>query len=197
MYNLDMTNNDDVRAEGERVPAQRVERVTVTNSAGEDVEAWRYSDGSIRNDRGHFVSLQPVEFGTHIISSEDAAALAKRKHDKTRQKIEAALVNTARQHGVDAVDGADAAGHAAGLLWADVVLNSEAYPRDRREVWRDLVKAAGLVPDGKKAAQNSDQAAITFRFSPDFAARVAELLQQRRAGRAAGVSYGEIVDNDV
>lgn len=47
-------------------------------------EARLYPDGSIRNEKGHMIAPLP---GKHTITQEDAASLAKRKHERKREII--------------------------------------------------------------------------------------------------------------
>jgi hypothetical protein len=50
---------------------------------------------------------------------------------------------------------AEAFAESAAMLYEQVVLNSEAYPRDRLEAWEKIGKYSGLLPaDAKEKAED-------------------------------------------
>lgn len=142
-----------------------------------------------RNGAGYDMQAKKIAYppgtfapGAPHITSDNAAALANKGRELTKQRIQEAILEQMKARGAQIKGPADAVGAAAGELWADIVLNKDAYPRDRRQTWLDISRAAGLL-----AERNTPQSApggITVHYSQDIVER---LLQQ------TGI-YGTVID---
>ena len=84
------------------------------------------------------------------ITTENAMEYARLRQEATRERIRREITKQtqAQSAGINAAP--DAAGYASGVLWSDIVLNGDAPPRDRRQTWLDVSRAAGLLADPRQ-----------------------------------------------
>jgi hypothetical protein len=122
----------------------------------EGKQARRYSDGSIRNERGHMLAPLP---GAHTISKEDASTLALRKQERKRQRIEAGALAAVQDKLPDAFTGDDGD-------WIEAVAQQVAYKAldrlDPKQVdaARFLLTEAGIA-EAKQPVQATSAEAVT------------------------------------
>lgn len=108
-----------------------------------------YPDGSIRNEKGHFLVQHPE---AHTITTADAATLAQRKHERKRERIQAGALAAVREKLPDKFDG-------AGDDWIEAVAEAVAYKAldklDPKQVdaARFLLKESGYSEDQAQPEQ--------------------------------------------
>lgn len=114
------------------------------------------------------------------INAENASMLRRQAIDKTREAIKNAIVAKSLENGVNyTTSPVDAVGHAAGELWG-LVLNDSTKPRDRREIFETIGRAAGLLADNRRGDTDDDGAAKPLTLNVDaLRATVAELERAR------------------
>lgn len=140
-------------------------------------EAWSYPDGSIRNDKGHWITRHPAG---HLISKADASTLAHRKHAKTQESIERNIVERALERGITAIaDAPDAIGHAYGVLYRDIVLDDDQKARDRRETLRDIAQAGDFIADRRAGAGPAAPGGVSA-VSDTVLLRALQMIAERR-----------------
>ena len=136
-------------------------------------EARRYSDGSIRNERGHMLEPLPGKF---YINKDNAAALAKRKHEKYRESFAAGVVSGAIARGFD-VTTDSGAWEAVGQHAASVYFNTD-NARALSALGRFIGESGGFVRD--RHEKTGDQAESVARGVASGA--VSALLAALRRG---------------
>lgn len=95
------------------------------------------------------------------INASNASAMAKRRHELTRQKLAQQLAAVSKETGRIVTGPADAVADAGGILWRDTVLNDKAPARERRETWLALGKHAGLLADQRESADSTAPAPVS------------------------------------
>lgn len=73
----------------------------------------------------------------------------------------------------------DAIETVASELTESIILNPDAYPRDKRETFETLVKLGDLAPSGRETAQPAPVASVTLPLTTAQARALIEALQPR------------------
>jgi hypothetical protein len=124
--------------------------------------------------------------GTVIDSTKKATEYNRRRREKTaaamRHRITAAMNAGLLPPGEFVNGSAEATAAAGAVLWEDVVMNADAYPRDRILAFETLTKYMGTAPakDGTDGTDGGTDAAAmrdTARANAAAAAMIAKVLQ--------------------
>lgn len=100
-----------------------------------------------------------------LITRQNSTAYHRRRQEKTaallRRRITDATNSGLLPPGVPAVrDSAEAFAVGGQVIWEDVVMNADAYPRDRLEAWQTLGKYSRVLPaDPRQADADPDESA--------------------------------------
>ena len=143
-----------------------------------------------------------------LITSQNATEYNRKRQEKTaaalRQAITAAMNAGLLPPGVVVRDSAEAAAAAGAAIWEAVVMNPEAYPRDRLEAWDKLSKYMGALPadikhtqpdDGTAAARlNAAAAGATAEAAAVLARVLADVARIQQAQPPAVVIDGTASD---
>lgn len=123
------------------------------------------------------------------ITTERAKELRQLRADKHARLLREAIVTETMdklqmpKHGPVAAIAA-----AGGILWREIVLNDQAYPRDRLEAWKELGTQAQVIPNLKQTpAQEKNETAT------DILQAAAELLREMRQT----IQPREVIDGTV
>ena len=78
---------------------------------------------------------------------------------------------------------AQAVAYAAGQLWTEIVLNDDAYPRDRMEAWEKIGRYAGTLPaaGGQPAEPPQSQPAELVTALATLVRELSAAIQPARA----------------
>lgn len=113
----------------------------------------------LKNGAGYNTITKRIEHapGTYAeapynITSENAAQMAAIGRENAKRAIRDAIVEQARARGVNVLMPADALGHAAGLLFGEV-LDGSGTLRDRNRVLWDVGKYSDLVESHENSGQ--------------------------------------------
>lgn len=79
------------------------------------------------------------------------------------------------------------------LLYQEVVLNPDAYPRDRLETWKTLGQAAEVLADPKQAQEQPQ--VVRHEYAVDEATR--ELIQAALAAKRQGADNNNYREHEV
>ena len=158
-----------------------------------------YESGAEYNlTRGHLV--KPAA-GTVIRSPEKATALNRKRKEKMQRLTRARLVETHNGVMPNPVRSSAAAfAEALAMLWEQVVLNSEAYPRDRKEVLDMVAKYADLQPADMKEQAEDTAALLNAAASAANAEAAATLLrvledvQKIQQGKKPDTIEGRVIE---
>jgi hypothetical protein len=154
-----------------------------------------YASGLERNAaNGHFIKPPPHT----LITKENATVLVRKRQEK-----QAALLRSAirREHNAKmspiANSSAAVFAESGALLYSEIVLNADAYPRDRLEAWQVLGKAAQVLADPKdKDAAPTAGAAEAISATTELVRLLREVVKPVRADVPESAS-GIIVDGKV
>jgi hypothetical protein len=144
-----------------------------------------YESGAHYNaTRGHLVKAPP----SAVITSDRARELHKIRAAKTarllREKIVAA---TGKISDLPIRTASEAVAEVGGILWEEIVLNPDAYPRDRMEAFDKLTERAEMSNQSKR--QNDEK----NNTPADFMNAAAELLREMRQA----IQPREVIDGKV
>lgn len=130
---------------------------TYTNEAGHEIAV--YESGAERDVTiGRMIKPAPHA----LITSENSHEFRrKRKEKQARLLREAIASETADALELPRSGSAAAVAAAGGILWREIVLSPDAYPRDRMEAWEKLGRHAEILSDPReKQADDGGQAAL-------------------------------------
>lgn len=147
------------------------------------------SNGAVYDMETHRIVANPGG-GSTAITQASASALAQRRKEKAAAKLRKQI--TAETQSISAAPltgSADAVAVAGGMIWAGVVLNTEAYPRDRLDAWERISKHAEVL-SGNSAEQQPQVIRHEYSATPELL----QLLRDVAAGQQAAAE-GEIVEN--
>lgn len=146
-----------------------------TNEAGEIIKVYE-SGAEFNTARGRLV--KPAA-GTVIRTAAKATEYNRRR----REKAAAELRRRIRQAAADGMPpgtvvrhSADAFAAAGAMLFEEVVMNSDAYPRDRLETLDKLGKWTGIIEDPKTAKIEDPNAARLTAAAAGLTAQAAAVL---------------------
>lgn len=145
-------------------------------SAEFGVQAWRYTDGSIRGEGGKL--LKRLEGGADAITPQTAREMHQKRQELTARKLADAIAATTSGHLKLNVGAPEAVAAAGGILWKDIVLGGDpnAYPRDRIQAFDVLTQRARLL-EPKQPAQADT---VTVRHELAVSPEVLALLRGAR-----------------
>lgn len=137
------------QAKPDKKPATVVEEYT-DETTGHLVR--RYENGMLYDMTTGRIARPPDREYRGIQSAEDARRLRQMQVDRAEEAIAKAIADKTKEHGkISPLAGpVEALAAAAGILWDEVVLNSRAKPRDRREVYETIGRDAGLRRDARE-----------------------------------------------
>jgi len=142
------------------------------NGAGRDIKT------------GHF-KHPPGTYGPapKQITKDNASAMAKRRHQKTKEAIASAIVERAQQRGLNVLTPSDAIGHAAGTLFDDI-LDGAGTLRDRNTTLWSIGKYSDLVESQDKHA--STQTNVQVNITADALREILSMISLIRMKRTGG-----------
>jgi hypothetical protein len=130
-----------------------------------------YDTGMERNLDTNAIIRPPTRA---LITKETALAMRQKRQEKTaallRQRIREA---TEKVSTLPLSSSAAAVAEAGGILWDEIVLNAEAYPRDRLEAWLKLGQMAGIIPNAQERAEPE-------KTDPGSVGALADLVRELR-----------------
>ncbi len=135
----------------------------------------------LRDKQGKFVKgTQP---GT-MITKDNAAEMSKRRKLKAqailRQQIKDKWNDTAPP-GEQISTSAEAIGMTGGMLYEQIVLNSEAYPRDRLETYKAIGLQADILTDTRERDNSIANVRLTAEFPPEvLTALVQQIMDNKK-----------------
>ena len=138
-----------------------------------------YDNGMERDERGRIIKPSPA---TMINSTEKANELHRKRREKTARLLREAIVSeTGDLLQVKTSGSAAAVAAAGGILWREIVLNPDAYPRDRLDAWQKLGQHADILGDGSEKAQEAGagDAANVLTAATELLKAMQSALQQR------------------
>lgn len=120
--------------------------------------------------------------GSHAITSATARGMLQKRQAKQAARLREQIAKeTQAITNVKLSGSADAVAVAGGMLWAEVVLNADAYPRDRLDAWERLGKHAGILADPRQAEA---AAGTSVSDVTDLVAALSGFVAQVRAARS-------------
>jgi hypothetical protein len=177
---------------------------TYTNEAGHEIDV--YESGAEYNRTLKRLAKPAAHT---VITAQNATALNRKRQEKAAAELRRRITEAARQGmppGTLIRHSADAFAAAGVQLFEEVVMNSDAYPRDRKEVFEMLGKYAQVLPaDMRQAATDDGTAAAALHAATAAAnAQTARILarvfadvkrvQAQQAQPPAAVVDAEAVD---
>lgn len=131
-----------------------------------------YSNGMVRDARGRIIT-PPT---TNRITAKNANEFHRARREKTAALLRQAIVSeTGDLLKVPTSGSAAAVAAAGGILWREIVLSPDAYPRDRMEAWEKLGRHAGILADPRAPG---DEAPL--QQAAEFTSSLADLVKALR-----------------
>ncbi len=129
-----------------------------------------------------------------IITPQKATEFHRLRKEKTARLLRQAIVSeTGDLLQVPTRGAAASVAAAGGILWREIVLNDQAYPRDRMEAWEKLGRHAGILADPREPADNTPLAAAA-----EFTSALADLVRTLRATiQPTEAQLHDTIDGDV
>ncbi len=156
---------------------------------------WGMSDDAVivRGAGGKFA---PGTRPSNLITSANARDMQQKRKDKAARLLRARIADeTGKVSSLPIKDGAEAVAEAGGILWAETVLNPEAYARDRLEAWQSIGRAAGVLSDGKQVQQDApavaDVTSALYALGAGAADAIIALLREQSQAR---IVVADVVD---
>lgn len=126
------------------------------------------------NDEGHIINVYEsgAEYNTATsrlvkaspktqITSENATSYIRKRQEKTARLLREQIV---KAHNAimptSAHNSPEAIALSGAMLYEEIVLNSDAYPRDRLETWREIGKYAEVLPSDLRKVHQEDVDAV-------------------------------------
>jgi hypothetical protein len=152
---------------------------------------WVYDNGMERyQDTGRIAAPAP----NTIITGEKSTLLHRRRQEKTAALLRQRIRET--HNGVmptQVTTSAAAFAEAGAMLYEQIALNSEAYPRDRLDTWEKLGKYAGDLPADVR--QPPDQQAFAAGAAVGAGAAlqfISDVLRARRGDVVEGTIHEQL-----
>jgi hypothetical protein len=153
-----------------------------------------YDNGMERDVERNAIIRPPT---AALITKQTTQDMHRKRQEKAsrllRERIRAATEKISDQK---IPNSAAAVAEAGGILWDEIVLNTEAYPRDRLEAWLKIGQMAGVISNAKEREEpGKTDPAGTIGALADL---VRELRQavQLRDGSAGDLIHITADDND-
>lgn len=164
---------------------------TYTNEQGEVIN--EYESGAVYNvSRGR---LAKPAAATVIRSREKATEYNRKRQEKTAARLRQGITAAAAAVLPDPVgDSAEAFAAAGAMLFEQIVLNSEAYPRDRMEAFEKLGKYAGTLPADLRQTADADGGTAAAAGAAAGATAAAAVLARVFADVARMQEAADVVD---
>lgn len=127
-----------------------------------------------------------------IITAEKATALIRQRQEKTAALLRKRIVEaTNKVSTIQHKGSASAIADTGGILWEEIVLNPDAYHRDRLEAFEKLGKYAQVLPsDLKQQQEQTPGTAAAAAFGAELAKSVMQILSDVMSAK----QNGEIID---
>lgn len=126
-------------------------------------------------DKGRIVNSKNV---TTKITPERAISLSRARQEKAAKALRLRITEaTNKVSTVSHNSSASAIADVGGILWEEIVLNPDAYPRDRMDAFEKLGKMAQLIPDGKEKSEDPAQGASNvIHAAAELVSKITQLL---------------------
>jgi hypothetical protein len=168
---------------GEQVDeqAQKRKAQVVETVERDGVRVLVYDNGMERNGvTGHI--MKPAD-GT-VITRERATILHRNRQEKQARLLREAIVaETVDKLDVPKHGPAAAVAAAGGILWREIVLSPDAYPRDRMDAWEKLGKYAQVLPSDIRREPETQSAQRTAELNAGAAVIMLKVLDDIKAER--------------
>jgi hypothetical protein len=160
-----------------------------------------YKSGLERDaDTGRIIKPAPAV----LFRAENAKVIQGKRQEKQAARLRARIAASARAGlppdlGARVKDSADAFAEAGAMLFEQVVLESEAYPRDRLQAWETLGRYAGVLPDqtskpdpdaARLAGLNAAGAAMNAQAAATVARVLADVIRMQEQNNPVNVIDG-------
>ena len=140
----------------------------------------RVYDNGMEYDMDNKKIIKPPANGP-ITTRERGQELAKKRHEKTARLLrERIKESTSKISDLKIGSSAAAVAEAGGILWEEIVLNAEAYPRDRLDAWLKLGQLAGVIPNAQQKQEQEKSDAGTVSAVTDLLRELRTAIQQPR-----------------
>jgi hypothetical protein len=149
-------------------------------------------DNGMERDMDRNAIIRPPT--SALITKQSTQEMHRKRQEKAanilRQRIREA---TAKVSSNPVPNSAAAVAEAGAILWEEVVLNQDAYPRDRMEAWFKLGTLAGVIPNAnERGGQEKSDTAGTIGALADLVRELRQAVQGQRP--AADVINAESTD---
>ena len=155
-----------------------------------------YESGAVLNDETGKI-VKPPEHT--LITSENYTLLHLARQQKAAALLRSRIKQTHNNNMPSQVGSSAAAFAESGaMLYEEIVLNSEAYPRDRKEMWETLGKHARVLsPDFNQDAQSSQAQTLTAALQAGTAQILERLWADVRRAQAEADVIPMRIENEV
>lgn len=127
-----------------------------------------------------------------LITPEKANAYQRKRQEKASRLLRERITQAHNANmPVSAKGSAEAFAESGAMLYENVVLNTEAYPRDRLEVWEKLGKYANVLPADIRAVGN-DTDAVPAVINNTVNTTIIQVLQD--VAQAQNDSYTNVIE---
>ena len=149
------------------------------------------------NDAGHEIAVYEsgAEYDTvakrltkpaavTVITPERATSLIRARQEKQSALLRAAIRREHNAKMSPVANGSAAAFAESGaLLYSEIVLNADAYPRDRMEAWEKLGKHAQVLDDPRRQPETVNNTMNVIALPDDVARAIADLRRLMQENR--------------
>jgi hypothetical protein len=143
-------------------------------------------------DKGRIVAMDPSK-NPHTITAQKSNEFRQQRKEKQAALLRQAIVSeTGDLLQVPTRGAAAAVAAAGGILWREIVLSPDAYPRDRMEAWEKLGRHAGILADPREPAQDTP-----LQQAAQFTSALADLVRTLRATIQPGDAHLHATDTGV
>ena len=136
------------------------------------------------NGAGFSPTLKRIVYGPGTFShdphsidtSEKGAEMRRRRIEKKEEELRSAI------EGMTGLEMVKAFGDAGSTLWKEVVQNPDQPGRTRADVWIEIGKQAGIVPDRDRLFEEKQGASFKVEgLTPAIARQLTELVRELRS----------------
>jgi hypothetical protein len=158
----------------------RMGKATVIDTVEREGRTIRVYDNGMEYDMDNKKIVKPPAGGP-IRTAERGRELAKKRHEKAARLLREAIVaETMESLEVPGHGPAASVAAAGGILWKEIVLNPDAYPRDRLEAWFKLGQMADIIPNANERQEQEKSDPATIGALADLVREVRLAVQEQR-----------------
>lgn len=163
-----------------------------TEERNGDIIAIYESGAEYNQSKGRLVKAPPKA----QITPENSNEYKRKRQEKAARLLRERIVQAHNRGDMEPVKGsAEAFAESGALLYEEIVLDKNAYPRDRMDVWEKLGKYGGVLPSDIRKQDDTAQAVATAAAAGAAVATVLErVLRDVRQAQERGAVEGRVVD---